>query len=164
MWVKSGPLFNYQCIGLSRDMWKYSTTFVNSRECYSWYPISFWEHNSSYHQRNGKLNSITMQNVGLNTSVQTWSKPFVWTFTSVFFFAHTFCFFVGILVAPHLFSSSSIVGKVCHPQNLTLQKEQGQNDIEVKECLPLGRVSIPPVPLEDTVISFRFPEPSNEVN
>ena len=125
---------------------------------------NYWKTSHKQPKKKRKLISITMHNVGLNTSVQTWSKPFVWTFTSVFFFAHTFCFFVGILVAPQLFSSSSIVGKVCHPQNLTLQNEQGQSDIELKECIPLGKVSIPPVPLEDTVISFRFPEPSNEVS
>ena len=107
---------------------------------------------------------LRMHNVGLNTSVQSWSKPFVWTFTSLFFFAHTFCFFVGIIVAPQLFSSSSIVGDVCQPQNLSLSNVQGQRDIETKECIALGPVSIPPVPLEDTIISFRFPEPSNEVS
>ena len=104
-----------------------------------------------------------MHNVGLNTSVQSWSKPYVWTFTSVFFFAHTFCFFIGLLVAPQLFSSSSIVGNVCHTENLTLQNEQGQNDVELRECIPLGRVSIPPIPLEQTEITFRFPEAANEV-
>ena len=105
----------------------------------------------------------TMHNIGLNTSVQSWSKPFVWTFTSVFFFAHLFCFFIGILVAPQLFSSSSIVGNVCQPEHLTLLTEHGQKDIEYHECIPLGRVAVPPIPLEQTVISFRFPEPSNEV-
>ena len=104
-----------------------------------------------------------MHNVGLNTSVQSWSKPYVWTFTSVFFFAHTFCFFIGLLVAPQLFSSSSIVGNVCHTENLTLQNEQGQNDVELRECIPLGRVSIPPIPLEQTEITFRFPEAASEV-
>ena len=107
---------------------------------------------------------INMHNVGLNTSVQSWSKPFVWTFTSVFFFAHTFCFFVGIIVAPQLFSSSSIVGDVCQPQNLSLSNGKGQRDVDTKECIALGPVAIPPVPLEDTIISFRFPEPSNEVS
>ena len=109
-------------------------------------------------------NTLSMHNVGLNTSVQSWSKPFVWTFTSLFFVAHTFCFFVGILVAPQLFSSSSIVGDVCQPHNISLSNEQGQRDVEMKECIPLGPVAIPPVPLEDTIISFRFPEPSNEVS
>ena len=104
-----------------------------------------------------------MHNVGLNTSVQSWSKPYVWTFTSVFFFAHTFCFFIGLLVAPQLFSSSSIVGNVCHTENLTLQNEQVQNDVELRECIPLGRVSIPPIPLEQTEITFRFPEAASEV-
>ena len=104
-----------------------------------------------------------MHNVGLNTSVQSWSKPFVWTFTSVFFFAHVFCFFIGILVAPQLFSSSSIVGNVCQPRNLTLENDPSQEDVELSECVPLGEVSIPPVPLEDTIISFRFPQPTNEV-
>ena len=66
-------------------------------------------------------------------------------------------------MAPQLFSSSSIVGNVCQQQNVTLQNEQGHSDIEISECMPLGKVSIPPVPLENTIISFRFPQPSNEV-
>ena len=46
---------------------------------------------------------------------------------------------------------------------MTLQNEQGQNDVELRECIPLGRVSIPPIPLEQTEITFRFPEAASEV-
>ena len=82
---------------------------------------------------------IRMHNVGLNTSVQSWSKPFVWTFTSIFFLAHSFCFFIGLLVAPQLYSSSSIVGKLCHQQNLSFKNGQEHNMKALSNCSQVGK-------------------------
>ena len=106
---------------------------------------------------------IRMHNVGLNTSVQSWSKPFIWTFTSIFFLAHLFCFFIGLLVAPQLYSSSSIVGKLCHKQNLSFENGPEYNMEALSNCNKVGK-GLPLAPLEDTLILFRFPEPSNEVS
>ena len=106
-----------------------------------------------------------MHNIGLNTSVQSWSKTFAWTFALIFFFAHIFCFFIGLVIAPQLYSSSSIAGQVCHQRKLTLQDGEGVEKVEaLSNCLPLGKVAVPPAPLEETIVSFRFPQESDEVS
>lgn len=52
-----------------------------------------------------------------NTVVQRWSRPILWTFTTFLVSANIFCFFLGILVAPDLFQTSEVTGRICQSDN-----------------------------------------------